>query len=79
MDEAAATATASRRSLDADLATDGATDTESPAAHLHACELHRDAAAWWRRAGDLRLVERHEGWAKVHAQLAARLTEDEES
>ncbi|HTW17071.1 MAG TPA: hypothetical protein VMF51_18215 [Nocardioides sp.] len=76
MDEEAAS-TAGRRSLDADLASDAAAKAKTPTANLHAVELHREAAAWWRRAGDARLVERHETWAKLHAQLAARLGDDE--
>lgn len=69
--------TARRRSLDADLASDAAAAAVTAAANLHAVQLHRDASEWWKRAGEMRHAERHETWAKVHAQLAARLEDDE--
>lgn len=71
----AAAVTAGRRSLDADLASDAAAAAVTADANLHAIELHREAASWWRRASNEKMAERHDTWAKVHAQLAARLAD----
>lgn len=67
---------ARRRSLEAELATDTATESSTAEAHQQACELHREAAEWQRKSGRDRRAEMHARQAKIHAQAAARLSED---
>lgn len=72
-------ATARQRSLEAELASDAAAavDPATPASHHLAVELHTEAARWSRKVGATRRAYRHETWAKIHAQLAARLVDDD--
>lgn len=71
-------ATARARALEAELASDAAASAGTAQSHHLAVELHTDAAKWCRRTGAPARAHRHQTWAKLHAQLAARIIAEDE-
>lgn len=66
---------AQRRSLEAELATDAATEEAGAEGHQQASQLHREAADWQKRNGRERRAGLHTRQAKIHAQAAAQLSD----